>query len=361
MVELDQRLNSYVPLEPSGGKPSDDTKGFLRLLWTMLPPGGKENLAKDILKGKDGEPRPDDEALRQLVQSIRSGLLIPMKAQGGKTPTEVTPSPRSGVEDSVEDIKGKSIEPISRNPHSKLRKNCLERDGYKCMATHQYSIDHPHPKSARTTYLEAAHIIPYTLGIFQPLDGKDVDRHAKIWINLRRYFPVLRAMSEDLKLINCEENMLMLDSQLHKGFGQFKLIFEATGVPNQYRIKTFTGMPTGPIQNLPKKRLVLFRVHQGHWKLPDPQFLQVHACIGTFLHMSGQGESMDKVINHFRECGGLAPSGSTNIEETLAVSSLSLLPANVEESPESPKPKMKQRPAQEQSQAKSLDYENKRL
>jgi hypothetical protein len=46
--------------------------------------------------------------------------------------------------------------------------------------------------------------------------------------------------------------------------------------------------------------------------------------------MSGQAEIIDKVLKDFEDCGGLAPGGSTNIED-LAVSSLSLLPSNADE------------------------------
>lgn len=46
-----------------------------------------------------------------------------------------------------------------------------------------------------------------------------------------------------------------------------------------------------------------------------------------FLHMSRQAEVIDKVLNDVEDCGGLAPSGSTNIEDLLAVSGLSLLPS----------------------------------
>jgi hypothetical protein len=31
---------------------------------------------------------------------------------------------------------------------------------------------------------------------------------------------------------------------------------------------------------------VMFRVHKGSWELPGPKLLEIHACIGNFLHMS---------------------------------------------------------------------------
>ncbi|KKK13751.1 hypothetical protein ARAM_001661 [Aspergillus rambellii] len=325
-TKLDQKLNSYTPLEPT-----DKTKDFLRDFFKILPPDGKK-------------------IWRETFQ-----------AQGGKTPTEITPSPRSGVEDSIENLNSLNIEPISRSSQSQLRHHCLERDGNKCLATGQYSHSHPHPQNAITTHLEAAHIIPFALGSFQANDGEAVDRHAKTWVNLRRYFPVLRSMSFTSDQINTEKNILMLESPLHTEFGQFRLIFEATGVAHQYRIKTFPDTATGPIRNLPKNRLVKFRIHKGSWELPDPKLLGIHACIGNFLHLSGQAEIIDKVLKDFEDCGGLAPSGSTNIEDLLAASGLSLLSSNVNETPDSRKSTDKQRPTEKKGhlRAKILDTENK--
>ncbi|QKX63551.1 uncharacterized protein TRUGW13939_10722 [Talaromyces rugulosus] len=249
-----------------------------------LSPDGRELLTDDVSECAN------DEQLRQLVRSIETGLLIPLKAQGGKTPTDITPSPRPGVEDSIENLKTQNIEPITGGPQSQLRHHCLERDGYKCVATGRYSGDHAHPQNAPTTYLEAAHIIPFALGSFQPNDGEAMDRHAKIWVNLRRFFPVLRRSRAS----------------------------------------------------------------------------QNHACIGNFLHMSGQAEIIDKVLKDFEDCGGLASDGSSNLEDLLAVSRLSLLHTNVNEMPDSKKPTEKQRhmeksrpmAQQGRQRAKRFDSEN---
>ncbi|CAG7995831.1 unnamed protein product [Penicillium salamii] len=248
-----------------------------------------------------------------------------MKAQGGKTPTEITSSPRFGVEDSIENLMSQDIEPITRSDQSRLRDHCLQRDGYKCLATGFYSYPDSHPPNAITIHLEAAHIIPFALGDFDANKRDSVDRNSTIWANLNRYFPVLRNMSFTLEQINEEKNVLMLDSQIHTEFGQFRLIFEATGIQNQYRIKTFEDTATAPIRDLPKSGFVKFKVDKGNWELPDPELLKIHACIGNFLHMSGQAEIIDKVPKDFEDCRGLAPSGSTNIKDLLAVSGLSLL------------------------------------
>ena len=131
-MKLDRKLNSYTPLEPP-----DNTKDFLRDFFKVLPPDGKKNLVGDV------SGCANDGKLRQLAQNIRSGLLIPMKVQGGKTPTEITPSPSSGVEDPIEDLKNLNIEPISRSSQSQLRHRCLQRDNNKCLATGSTVIDTP--------------------------------------------------------------------------------------------------------------------------------------------------------------------------------------------------------------------------
>jgi hypothetical protein len=307
-----------------------------------LSPDGKNNLAEDVSECAD------DETMRQLVQSIRTGLLIPIKARGGKTPTEITPSPRPGVDDSIENLKSLNIEPINRSPQSKIRDHCLERDGNKCVATGHYNYNSQHPRNALTTHLEAAHIIPFALGSFEATSGEAVDRHAKIWVNLTRYFPILRRMSFTSENLNQERNVMMMDPQLHTEFGQFRVVFEATRLPHQYRIKTFADTATVAIRDLPRNRLVRFKVHKGRWELPDPRLLEIHACIGNFLHMSGQAEIIDKVLKKFEDCGGLAPSGSTNVADLLAASSLSLLPSNFNETSDSQKSTEKHRPLEKQ-------------
>ena len=136
-----------------------------------------------------------------------------MKAPGSKTITEIIPSPRSDVED---------IEPISESSQSQLRPRCLERDGNEYIATGLYSHTHAHPRSVPTTILEAACIIPFVLW---SNSGEVGDRNAKVWVNLRCYFPALHNMSFTPEQINSEKNVLMLDSLVHKEFGQFRLIF----------------------------------------------------------------------------------------------------------------------------------------
>ena len=136
--KLDRKLIAYEPLGPT-----DKTKDDLRYFYEVLLPDGKRDLADDI------SGFADDEPLRQLVQSIETGLLIPLKAQGGKTPTEIKLSPRDGLDGSIENLKSLNIVPIDRSPQSQLRRYCLERDGNRCVATGWYDDGHDHRTQTR--------------------------------------------------------------------------------------------------------------------------------------------------------------------------------------------------------------------
>ncbi|KAJ5461119.1 uncharacterized protein N7458_002671 [Penicillium daleae] len=135
-TKLDRKLNSYTPLEPT-----DKTRDFLRDFFEVLPPDGRQNLAEEVSECAD-------KKLRQLFQSIRTGLLIPLKAQGGKTPAELTPEEPSGY-----------LKCLDTSSQSQLPHNFLERDGNKCVATGHYRHRHAPPPNAMTNYIEAAHII----------------------------------------------------------------------------------------------------------------------------------------------------------------------------------------------------------
>lgn len=58
--------------------------------------------------------------------------------------------------------------------------------------------------------------------------------------------------------------------------------------------------------------------HQEKYPLPDPVLLRVHASIAKFLHMSGMGEYIDKIVREREDIGCFAIDGSTNVEELLA-------------------------------------------
>ncbi|OQE20482.1 hypothetical protein PENSTE_c013G04765 [Penicillium steckii] len=297
-------MDNYTPLDAS-----DNTIAYIRDFYSVLDEEGKEHLEVDVAGCSD------DLEIRELARSIRTGLVIPMKTQGGLTPTV---SPRFELEDPIANLMSEDNDPISRNLQQ-IRENCLQRDGFKCVVTGYYSRTHPRPPSALTGNLETAHIIPFTLGTFDA-----VDRNVKVWANIRRYFPLVRTMKFGSDQINKERNILTLWSPLHKEFGEFRLCFEETGERHRYRLKTFYDTEDACQHFFPKDGVVKFTSYQGDWDLPDKSLLRVHAAVCHFLHMAGRGEAIEKAMRDYEELSGLAPGGGTNIEDLMAVGSLSL-------------------------------------
>lgn len=119
-ASLDMALAGYQPLDAE-----DDTKAFLEATFNYLPIDGQCNFGEDV-----SACRNDDE-LRQLVESIDTGLLRPMLSQAMKAP-QIIPSRHRGRDDTIENMHSLDIESV-RNEHVQLRKNCLKRGGYQCV------------------------------------------------------------------------------------------------------------------------------------------------------------------------------------------------------------------------------------
>ncbi|EER40137.1 conserved hypothetical protein [Histoplasma capsulatum H143] len=241
-VEFKTRLERYTPLNPN-----DDTVHFLEIFFKFLPEDGKYHLSEGVVGCTT------DASLRQLVSSLDTGLLRPIKAHGGKTPA-ITPSPRFGVEDSIEELNSMDFEPISRNEQRRLRNKCLSRDGQMCVISKAHNEDaHPPPDSLFAP-LETAHIIPFSLASFSGEEERL--RTSTIWTNIYRYFPSLRSrMNFTLDNVNEVENAMMLIPSLHTEFGRFHFALEATTTIHRYRVKTFKNFTTINNHFLPTNRI----------------------------------------------------------------------------------------------------------
>ncbi|KAL5333617.1 hypothetical protein BJX70DRAFT_380426 [Aspergillus crustosus] len=313
-LSMEATLASYQPLNTG-----DDTKKFLETCFKYLPPDGQVNLSEDV-----SGCRNDDE-LRQLAASIDTGLLRPLLSKGGKTPV-ITPSPRIGIDDSVENLHSFDIIPGNRNDQERLRRNCLRRDGYRCTITKSWSLDHDFPPSEPTASLQAVHIIPFGLGSFTNDDERR--RTSEVWVNIFRYFPSLRStLDMSPEDVNREDNIMMMVTPIHEEFGRFHFVLEDTPTPNRYRLKVFPRFASLYIPLLPSNRFVILTSHDPLFPLPRAKNLQLHAAIGNILHASGRAESIEKLIRDLGETGGsaLSKDGSTNISDLLSVSNLSLL------------------------------------
>ncbi|PYI02103.1 hypothetical protein BO78DRAFT_377758 [Aspergillus sclerotiicarbonarius CBS 121057] len=347
-VDLHKRLDEYTKISTS-----DDTECFLKTVFKYLPPGGQQNLAEDVLGCNS------DERIRQLVKSIETGLLLPVKALGGK-PQEVMPNPRLGAADSVENLASRDIQSISRNDQERLRSECMRRDGNRCVITGVYDTNmKDRPRGATIGFLEAAHILPFALGTYR----NEAERHriCLIWTNIYRYFPEVRARLNFLSTdINSEKNVMMLLKPLHQEFGNFSLSFMATDIPDTYRLKTFDGFSNVYNWLLPANRLVAFTSSDQRYSLPHPVLLGIHDAIAHILHLTGRGEKADKLQQDYNELGCLAPGGTTDIESLLALSTLGPLELYTNRQRSAPAGEQKSRSQSAHTRARVPSNENQR-
>jgi hypothetical protein len=320
------RLDRYHSLNDD-----DDTVHFLNSVFRFLPIEGRVYLAADV------DDCVDDDCLRQLAKHLDTALLKPMVATGGKTPA-ITPSPRSGVEDSIENLLSQDFDSTTRR-QAELRRVCLKRDNNQCVVTKFWDPGcESQPAGALTAYLEAAHIIPFGMGNFREDERYP---HAQIWNCLYRYFPTIRDLfnhhNED---VNRYDNVMMIAAFLHQDFGRFLLILEETDVSCRYRVKTFPKFGNNFIRPYIPEFVVLTS-HDPQYPVPNKSLLAVHAAVGNILHATGHGELIEKTLEHLGGGGGhgLAKDGSTNVEELLSVTSLSLLAIN----PSQPSPASKEK------------------
>ncbi|OJJ45716.1 hypothetical protein ASPZODRAFT_133580 [Penicilliopsis zonata CBS 506.65] len=304
------RLDSYRPRVSN-----DDTADLLRQTFKYLPPDGRANLVEDILQCTL------DSQLHQLGQNIVTGLLNPLKVAGGKTAT-ITPSPRLGVEDSIENLEAMIDDPMKR-AQKELRKKCLRRDGQMCVVSSLYNTEEEEmaPAGKMAADLEAAHVIPFDLANFKD----DAERHfiASVWTTMYRYFPSVRSrLNFHYEDINNTANVMMLERGIHHNFGKFRLALEPTGHPNQYKILTFPHLAYPARMLLPPSGLVTLVAHDGRDELPSPILLGLHAAIAKILHATGRGETIERLLQDYDDIAVLARNGSTNLNDLLSVSKL---------------------------------------
>jgi hypothetical protein len=241
----------------------------------------------------------DDDRLRQLAKHLDTALLRPMVAL----------SSRPGVEDSTED--------------SATRRACQQRDKNQCVVTNFWNPDcDSRPPGALTAYLEAVPIISF--GNFRKVE---LYQQAQVWNCLYRYFPTIRGFFHDSNEDdNRYDNVMMLAEPLHQDFRRFSIILEETDVSDRYRVKTFPNFENPFLWPHIPEFLVLTS-HDPQYPVPNKFLLGLHAAIGNILHATGHSELIEKTLKHLGGSGGraLAEDGSTNVEELLSVTRLSLL------------------------------------
>jgi hypothetical protein len=299
-----EKLEEYTPISSS-----DHTVPVLRAFLDHLPPDGKANIVHDL------QGFATDENMRLHATSLVQGLLIPMKALRSSPIL----SPREGMEDSIENIASEFIDPAVRERC--LKRDCLARDGKKCVVTGylDQAFNDPNDSTTKLAYTECAHIIPFSLGTWK--DDRDEQAKHIIWVNLNRCFPSIRnRINFTQDSINETRNAMTLSFDLHKFFGLFHFAFEATERQHTYSLKNYQPQL---IHNLPS--MVTFESHDSQHALPSPELLNVHAIIARILRASGLAEYIEKMVRDRGKTAILAKDGSSDIAALLAATSLSVL------------------------------------
>ncbi|KAI9862324.1 MAG: hypothetical protein M1813_004800 [Trichoglossum hirsutum] len=284
-------VEDYAKNEP----PSESTSRILNAFLDHLPPDGSAVIANDIINKKDD--------LRQLADHYVSSILIPIRAGGGRTPKAISARPGDDM-DGVDNI-ASTITP-QRRDQTKLKSDCLARDGNRCLLTRAYDVNKADEilsdeerRNTTTLVTEAAHIIPFSLAAF---DEPDRRYKAMVWEAIYRMFPDIRSFSPDD--INDPQNALTMYAGLHSEFGKLELCFEPTvSLPSSH---LFTA-------NKDIDGFVTFTAHDGRYPLPDPKLLSVHASVGAVLHASGMAEYIERILRDRDELRCLAHNGSTQI------------------------------------------------
>jgi hypothetical protein len=97
-----------------------------------------------------------------------------VRAGGGRTPKAISARPGDDM-DGVDNI-ASTMTP-QRRDQTKLKSDCLARDGNRCLLTRAYDVNKADEilsdeerRNTTTLVTEAAHIIPFSLAAFDELD-----------------------------------------------------------------------------------------------------------------------------------------------------------------------------------------------
>ncbi|EEH10600.1 conserved hypothetical protein [Histoplasma capsulatum G186AR] len=310
--EAEQIVEVYQPRNNQ-----DLTKDILSSFLRFLPAEGRTTLANFIVNTGNNH-----ESLYSLSQHLKNAILIPMRARGA-TPS-ISPSPFDDEEE-IGNVAATMDESGSRKDQTLLKKLCLERDNYRCMATGIIDSDagtqeNPGPKAPTNL----CHIIPFSLGKWNKSTEHQI---AQVWATLGKLFPAIGLGPGE---VNDPKNLMTLWDSAHSAFAAFSLAFEPTGEPNQYRMLMLGERHTVLLLHLPAPqggpngpRLVTFDRHGGTTiDLPSPALLQMHAALAKVLHASGMAKYMEDLVRDGDEIGCLAPSGRSNLSDLLLLKML---------------------------------------
>ncbi|KAG5290353.1 hypothetical protein I7I50_00078 [Histoplasma capsulatum G186AR] len=300
------KISAYKPQSLN-----DNTISILTAFLDDLPQEGKQNLISFILTCEN------DNVLFILSQHLKSAILLSLRA---RTTPYVTPSPLPGAEDLVNVVSSQMTRSSDRNSQSKLKQQCLKRDGYRCLVTGAY--DHEHAAGnvrddllQNTAETELAHIIPFALGKFRTSDEEG--QKARVWAAIYTCFPDVRLHTNcSVETVNDFQNLMTLISPIHAAFGKFQIAFEPADEEHTYYLR-FYRFPSLTMRLLPEpdennERVVKF-TKNADYELPSRVLLSTHAAVARILHATGMARTIDQILRDREELSCLAEDGSTDI------------------------------------------------
>ncbi|TFK32466.1 hypothetical protein BDQ12DRAFT_716390 [Crucibulum laeve] len=199
--------------------------------------------------------------------------------------------------------------PVKSCSRSDNRELLLKRDYYMCRATGRYDLElgkmasngvvgdgkywkeidnHVYDHTVSADYLQAAHIIPYSLNNFDEKTPEEVYKYQVIWKTLQAFSGFDLSTLKGTE-INKPSNMVMLCPTAHKMHDDLRLSFSpVTGQPTRFKVNTFGetngwfGLVKDDTTTLNIKNELLI-MDSGI----DPTYLAIHHAICVILEESG--------------------------------------------------------------------------
>ncbi|KAJ9217810.1 hypothetical protein DTO166G4_614 [Paecilomyces variotii] len=292
-------------------------KACMTALLDWLPAGGRDSAARDILQCKT------DDKLYEMFENIRTCLLAPLQTAGSKSASR---TPIDKREENVEIVASTLGNPQQRE--EQFRKDLLRRDNYRCVITQdlewQKWDEIGAPEDLECDYIEAAHIIPFSLASWKAEPGSTYNI-SQVWEALYRCFPAVRHVI-GITNINDRSNGFCLRRDMHTAFGSFGIAFEPTNTPNVYNLKSYRRARATRVRKLIANmgQITLQAADgAGDIPMPNPVLLDCHWRVAEILNASGMGEEIDEYIRELEAIkmsmgdGSLNEDGSSDLSRYL--------------------------------------------
>lgn len=246
------------------------------------------------------------ETLSSIAKNLLEGLFVPLKAQGGATPTFTSHSEASPAQ------------AATPGRLSSLRNICLLRDGYRRVVTgHLDSSKRTRRNPGVST--DCTHIIPHALNNLEST-GTLPHTVSLVWRIINLFDPNLSHTLEG-DLIDTPCNAITLIHDLRELSSRLEAYFEAVpDMPNTYVFKATRTAGKLMEHQRPKAAQLTFCGNEplgSHSAaLPSARLLKFHAACCKILEMAGAAGYVEQVVEDMEELaakGTMATDGSSDL------------------------------------------------